>query len=196
VIVGIRHAQVFNPDGLVYGRLTGFHLSDQGRSDVIDMAGALAVAPVVAVHASPLDRAMETGAILAAPHGLPVQPDERLLEWSFWVRWQGLPWSGIRERDPDLLQAYAEDPATASPEDTLEDTGRRVLAWARDAERTASEGLVIGVTHEAPLIAAMLLGAGRSLGEYHSANLPHLAAVRLLPGPAEPVDLVQWARTC
>jgi broad specificity phosphatase PhoE len=196
VIVGIRHAQVFNPDGVVYARLPGFHLSEHGRSVALDLADALATAPLAAAHASPLDRAMETAAILAAPHGLAVQPDERLLEWSFWVRWQGLPWSRIRERDPDLLRVYAEDPAKASPEDTLEDAGRRVLSWADDAERRTPEGLVIGVTHEAPLIAAMLLGAGRNLGEYHSANLPHLAAVRLLPGPPEPVDLVQWAGTC
>jgi broad specificity phosphatase PhoE len=196
VIVGIRHAQVFNPDGVVYARLPGFGLSEQGRSDATDLANALATAPLTAIHASPLDRAMETAAILAAPHGLPVHPDERLLEWSFWVRWQGLPWSQIRERDPDLLRAYADDPAAASPEDTLEDAGRRVLAWASDAEAATPDGMVIGVTHEAPLIAAMLLGSGRGLGEYHSANLPHLASVRLLPGPAEKVDLVQWARTC
>jgi broad specificity phosphatase PhoE len=196
VIVGIRHAEVLNPDGVVYARLPGFHLSEQGRSEAMDLADALATASLTAVHASPLERAMETAAILAAPQGLAVRPDERLLEWSFWVGWQGLPWSRIRERDPDLLRVYADDPAKASPEDTLEDAGRRVLAWADDAERGTPQGLVIGVTHEAPLIAAMLLGAGRSLGEYHSANLPHLAAVRLLPGPPEPVDLVQWARTC
>ena len=196
MIVGIRHAHVFNPDGVVYARLPGFHLSEQGRSEAMDLADSLATAPLAAVHASPLDRAMETAEILAAPHALPVQADDRLLEWSFWVRWQGLPWGRIRERDPDLLRAYADDPANASPDDTLEDAGRRVLGWADDAERRTPEGLVIGVTHEAPLIAAMLLGSGRSLGEYHSANLPHLATVRLLPGPAEPVDLMQWARTC
>jgi broad specificity phosphatase PhoE len=195
VIVGIRHGQVWNPDGLVYARLPGFHLSELGGSEAAELGGVLATR-LVAVHASPLDRAMETAAILAAPGELSVTPDERLLEWSFWVRWQGLTWNSIRERDPDLLRAYAEDPATASPEDTLQDAGIRVLAWAEDALRATPEGLVVGVTHEAPLIAAMLIGAGRSIHEYHTINLSHLAAVRLLPGPAELVDLLQWARTC
>ncbi len=196
MIVGIRHGQVRNPDGLVYARLPGFHLSELGRSEATELGGAFAATGLAAVYASPLDRAMETAAILAAARGLLVTPDERLLEWSFWVRWQGLPWNSIRERDPDLLRAYAEDPATASPEDTLQDAGTRVLAWAEDAERSTPEGLVVGVTHEAPLIAAMLIGAGRSIGEYHTVNLSHLAAVRLLPGPAELVDLLQWARMC
>jgi hypothetical protein len=55
---------------------------------------------------------------------------------------------------------------------------------------------VLGVTHEAPLIAAMLLGQGRSLSEYNSHNVAHLACVRLLPGPPELVDLAAWAASC
>jgi broad specificity phosphatase PhoE len=145
--------------------------------------------PVVAVYASPLDRARETAEILAAPHGLTVGLDDRLLEWSFWVRWQGMPWAAIRDRDPELLEAYARDPAAASPGDTLEATGRRILAWAAEAEAdhdAAGQGrVVLGVTHEAPLLAATLVGTAEGLGAFHSRNLPHLARVRLRPPPVE-----------
>jgi broad specificity phosphatase PhoE len=194
VIVGVRHARVWNPDGVVYAHLPGFHLSDEGRSDAGVLATALSSAPLAAVFASSLDRATETAEVLAAPHGIQVQTDERLTEWSFWVRWQGMPWSRIRERDPDLLTAYADDPDQATP--PLEEAGRRVLAWAAEAGDRYPSGLVVGVTHEAPLAAAMLLGAGRSMRDYHSVNLVHLATVRLRPGPAEQVDLAQWARSC
>jgi hypothetical protein len=37
--------------------------------------------------------------------------------------------SRIRERDPELLDAYARDPASAVPEASLEEAGRNVLAW-------------------------------------------------------------------
>ncbi len=196
MIVAIRHGKVWNPQGLVYARLPGFRLGDAGRMEVEELARSLARAPVVAVGSSPLERAVETATILARPHGLPVGVDERLVEWSFWVRWQGMPWSAIRGRDPELLEAYARDPAGACPEDPLADAGGRILRWAGEAEDAHPEGLVLGVTHEAPLVAALLLGQGRSLGEFHSVNIPHLGAVRLRPGPAEPVDLVAWALTC
>jgi broad specificity phosphatase PhoE len=198
VIAGIRHAEVWNPKGLVYARLPGFHLSEAGRAETESMALELAAAPVSAVYASPLERAAETAAILARPHGLDVAPDERLTEWSFWVRWQGMPWSRIRERDPDLLEVYGADPTRASPDDPLAALGERVLDWARDAQRDHPEGLVLGVTHEAPLVAGLLVGRGQDVSDHRALNLPHLGAVRLRPGPPEVVDLVQWAsrRSC
>jgi broad specificity phosphatase PhoE len=170
----------------------------------------LSAAPVASVFASPLDRAVETGEILAAPHGLAVQTDERLIEWSFWERWAGMPWASIHERDPDVLEAYGLDPAAASPGDPLEAAGRRVLSWAEDVEERGdptegkagrssaepSSSLVLGITHEAPLIAAMLVGRGQGISSYHGTNLPHLGAVRLRPGPPEIVDLAAWAARC
>jgi broad specificity phosphatase PhoE len=191
VIVGLRHAIVLNPDHVVYALLPGFHLSAEGRRDAERLAERMSAEPVIAVYASPLERAVETAEILAAPHGLTVHRDPRLLEWSFWARWQGMPCATIRDRDPDLLEAYAQDPTTASPADTLEAAGRRILAWAAEAEALHDAGggdrLVLGITHEAPLLAATLVGTVEGLSAFHSRNLPHLARVRLRPPPAEPL---------
>jgi len=195
VMVGIRHARVWNPEGLVYARLPGFHLSAGGRAAADKLASEVVSLPIRAVYASPLDRAKETAAILAKPHGLEVHEDERLSEWSFWIHWQGMPWSRIRERDPHLLDAYARDPAKALPEASLEEAGRNVLAWARDVEARHPDGVVLGVSHEAPLLAALMIGQGQDLSGYHAHNLAHLACVRLLPGPPEVVDLAEMARS-
>jgi broad specificity phosphatase PhoE len=196
LIVGVRHGRVWNPDGVVYASLPGFHLSEDGRREVQDLAAALSAAPVRAVYASPLDRAQETAAILAAPHALTVRTDQRLSEWSFWQRWQGISWQRLRERNPELLDAYAADPAAANRDDPLEAAGQRLLRWANEVETEHDEGLVIGVGHEAPLVAAYLVGSGRSLASFHRHSLAHLGAVRLRPGPAEVVDLVAWAASC
>jgi broad specificity phosphatase PhoE len=192
MIVGIRHAQVSNPDGVVYARLPGFHLSEQGRTDAGELAASLAAARISAIHASPLERAVETAEILAGPHRLTVVLDDRLAEWAFWVRWQGLPWTRIRERDPELLDLYANDPVSPSLDEPLTAAAQRVMAWARDAEASRPEGLVLGVTHEAPLAAALLLGSGRGLGAFHATHLPHLGCIRLRPEPPEVVDLPAW----
>ena len=55
-----------NPDGVLYGRLPGFHLSDTGRAQAARSPTALADHDIVYVVASPLQRAQETAAPIAA----------------------------------------------------------------------------------------------------------------------------------
>ena len=192
MIIGIRHAEVDNPDGIVYGRLPGYGLSELGRQEARGLSAAVSGLPVRAVAASPLQRARETAAILAEPHRLPVLTDDRLAEWAFWTHWEGMPWTRIHDRDPGLLEAYAQAPAGVSTGERLSEAAERVLAWAMEAEQADPDGLVLGVTHEAPLLAALLSGSGRGLAGYHARTLPHLATVRLRPAPAEEVDLGAW----
>ncbi|MEB3021560.1 histidine phosphatase family protein [[Mycobacterium] crassicus] len=76
----IRHGEVFNPDGILYGRIPGFRLSDTGRGQAVAAAEMLADRDIVAVIASPLQRAQETAAPIAARHNLPIDTDENLIE--------------------------------------------------------------------------------------------------------------------
>ena len=76
----IRHGEVHNPDGILYGRIPGFRLSETGRGQAIAAAEMLADRDVVAVIASPLQRAQETAAPIAARHDLPVDVDDNLIE--------------------------------------------------------------------------------------------------------------------
>lgn len=76
----LRHGEVANPEKILYGRLPGFHLSDLGRRMADRLAEHLAGCDLTHVASSPLERALETAAPVAAKHGLPVQEDERLIE--------------------------------------------------------------------------------------------------------------------
>ncbi|MEU0462386.1 histidine phosphatase family protein [Amycolatopsis sp. NPDC006131] len=76
----LRHGEVHNPEGILYGRLPGFHLSERGRRQALTVAEAVAAHDIVHVVASPLQRAQETAAPIAAAHRLDVQTDERLIE--------------------------------------------------------------------------------------------------------------------
>ncbi|SNQ45877.1 conserved hypothetical protein [Frankia canadensis] len=76
----VRHGEVFNPDKILYGRLPGFGLSENGHRQAKVTAEYLAGLDVAAVVASPLDRAQQTAAPIAAAHNLPVQVDPRLIE--------------------------------------------------------------------------------------------------------------------
>ncbi|MCZ2524044.1 histidine phosphatase family protein [Streptomyces sp. NPDC059506] len=76
----MRHGEVANPDGILYGRLPGYHLSDLGREMAERVAEHLAGRDVAHVVASPLERAQETAAPIARVHGLETASDERLIE--------------------------------------------------------------------------------------------------------------------
>ena len=68
----MRHGEVHNPEGILYGRLPGYRLSDRGRAQAQRVADSLAGNDIAAVIASPLQRAQETATPVAAAHGLDV----------------------------------------------------------------------------------------------------------------------------
>lgn len=76
----MRHGEVFNPDGILYGRLPGFALSVDGRAQAATVAKTLAGHDITYVVASPLQRAQETAAPIAEAHGLEIETDENLIE--------------------------------------------------------------------------------------------------------------------
>ncbi|WP_340559181.1 histidine phosphatase family protein [Streptomyces sp. GSL17-111] len=76
----VRHGEVENPKGILYGRLPGYHLSDLGRWMADRVAESLAGHDIAHVVASPLERAQETAEPIAKSHGVDVGADERLIE--------------------------------------------------------------------------------------------------------------------
>lgn len=76
----LRHGEVHNPKGILYGRLPGFRLSVTGQAQATAVANALAGHDITHVVASPLQRAQETAAPIAAAHGLTIGVDENLIE--------------------------------------------------------------------------------------------------------------------
>jgi broad specificity phosphatase PhoE len=80
VVHVMRHGEVENPEGVLYGRLPGYHLSELGRRMADRVAEHLAERDITHVVASPLERAQETAAPIGKAHGLDVAEDERLIE--------------------------------------------------------------------------------------------------------------------
>ncbi len=76
----MRHGEVHNPEGVLYGRLPDYHLSERGRAQAQRVADWLAARDIVYVVASPLERAQETAGPIAAAHGLSIDTDDELIE--------------------------------------------------------------------------------------------------------------------
>ncbi len=104
----VRHGEsVANHEDRLAGN-RDMPLSDIGRKQAQCTAAFLQAVPLEAVYSSDLSRAMETAAILAAPHHLPVFPEPGLREICGGV-WEGLTYPEIAARYPDEYQVWKEN---------------------------------------------------------------------------------------
>lgn len=77
----VRHGEVHNPGAVLYGRLPGFDLSDRGRAMAQRVGAYLADRPIDVLATSPLERARQTTAPIAAAHpDVEVQVQPLLIE--------------------------------------------------------------------------------------------------------------------
>src|SRR5258708_33934182 len=100
-----RHASPHNPDGVFYGHLPGFGLSEAGRAEATALGRLLAPEPIRRIYTSPLQRAQETAALAAAE--LPGQPSievrEDLIETRMGIYIQGVRRPEVLIRRPLFL---------------------------------------------------------------------------------------------
>jgi broad specificity phosphatase PhoE len=80
VVHVLRHGEVDNPTGVLYGRLPGFRLSPLGVEMARAAADSIKDNDVTYLVSSPLERALQTAEPFAEQFGLPVETDERLIE--------------------------------------------------------------------------------------------------------------------
>ncbi|MDT7631452.1 MAG: hypothetical protein QOI50_3382, partial [Pseudonocardiales bacterium] len=66
----LRHGEVHNPEGVLYGRLPGYRLSVRGEQQAQLVADALAEEDITVLLASPMERAQQTAAPIAKSHEL------------------------------------------------------------------------------------------------------------------------------
>lgn len=76
----LRHGEVHNPEGVLYGRLPGYFLSDLGAQMAQMAADAVAHRDITVVRSSPLERALQTAAPISAVLKVAVSPEERVIE--------------------------------------------------------------------------------------------------------------------
>jgi broad specificity phosphatase PhoE len=146
----LRHGEVHNPTGILYGRLPGFHLSENGRNQAEIVAKALADTDVIVVLASPLERAQETAAPLAAVHGLEVRTDEGLLEAENRFEGQTVSVGGGAMRS---LRHWPllRDPFTPSWGEPYRQIAHRMLAAVHCARALAEGHEAVCVSHQLPI---------------------------------------------
>jgi broad specificity phosphatase PhoE len=160
----LRHGEVYNPGGILYGRLPGFHLSEDGRLMAKAATGFLAGRDVVLLRSSPLDRARETAAPLAAQFSLEVEIDERLIEPTNVYEGTTFGVGSGALRHP-LDWRYLYNPFRPSWGEPYKSIAARMLAAMADVARAARGHEAVCVSHQLPIVVARRRAQGRHL--YH-----------------------------
>jgi broad specificity phosphatase PhoE len=158
----VRHGEVDNPAGVIYGRIPGYHLSADGRLMAKAAADFLSDRDITVLRCSPLDRAVETAAPIAAELGLPAVTDERLIEPT--NHFEGMRFGvgdGSLRRPGHWI--YLWNPFRPSWGEPYASVSARMLAAAADAARAADGHEAVCVSHQLPIWVTRLAAEGRRL---------------------------------
>lgn len=147
----VRHGQVHNPEGVLYGRLPGYGLSELGRQMAERLGEHFADAPLVHLVASPLQRAQETMAPIAAGHPeLSVQLDERVIEAANFFEGTSFGRHNQRLLRPASLWQL-RNPLRPSWGEPYQQILARMRQALIDAAAQAVDGEALIVSHELPI---------------------------------------------
>jgi broad specificity phosphatase PhoE len=171
----VRHGEVDNPEGVLYGRLPDFHLSEDGVLMAKAAAAYLAGRDVSLLLSSPLERALETAVPIAAQFGLEVRVDERLIEP--WNRFEGSQFDVVRAaRRPGAWPALA-NPFRPSWGEPYADIAKRMHSVMADAAHEAHGRQAVCVSHQLAIWIARRSAEKRRLWHYPTSRQCALGSV-------------------
>lgn len=148
----VRHGEVDNPDGVLYGRLAGYRLSALGEQMARAAAQELAASDraVARVIASPLERAQQSAAPIAEAFQLPIHTDDRIIEP--WNAFEGTVASRAMKNPLNWYRYFNPfRPSWGEPYRSIARRVREAMTEAWDADR---DGDVVLVSHQAVIWAA------------------------------------------
>ncbi|WP_173137890.1 histidine phosphatase family protein [Kibdelosporangium persicum] len=146
----LRHGEVHNPTGVLYGRLPGYGLSDLGRRQALTVAEHLKDRDITHVVASPLQRAQETARPIVDSHQLELATDERLIESDNVFEGQKVSVGAGALSSPKHWR-HLTNPFLPSWGEPYLQIAHRMLGAAHRARAAAVEHEAVCVSHQLPI---------------------------------------------
>lgn len=159
----MRHGEVFNPHGVLYGRLPGYRLSERGTAMAQRVAEYLSEqgADIRVVVASPLQRAQESAAPTAAAFSLPLRTDEGLIEAGNEFEGESFRGGHLKLAHPRYWKRYLNPARPSWGEPYTEIAQRMVGAIRRALDLLPEGGEALLVSHQLPIWTTRLHVEGR-----------------------------------
>ena len=158
----LRHGEVYNPAGVLYGRLPGYVLSDLGQVMATRAAAALADNDVTAVIASPMERAQQTAQPIAAIHGLTIQTEPLLIEAANIFEGQRVSVGDGVLKQPKTWR-HLWNPFRPSWGEPYDEVASRMTAAVHAARDQVRGHEAVLVSHQLPIWVARLAAEDRRL---------------------------------
>jgi broad specificity phosphatase PhoE len=157
----VRHCEVRNPRGVLYGHLPNFPLSERGVRQAHSLGRYFRETPVRQIYASPLERAQQTAEVIASHLDSPeITTTDELIEARF-----GLYLQGVRPKDVvwkrPLWFLHMIRPGLLSVDETVAEMAARVDAPLQRLLHDHPGAGGICVSHGDPIQAFWVKADGR-----------------------------------
>jgi broad specificity phosphatase PhoE len=157
----LRHGEVHNPTGILYGRMPGYLLSDLGHKMAQRVAETIADRDITQVWASPLERAQQTAQPLADALGVAIRTEERVIESSNVFEGRTFSAGDNVLRRPATWR-HLWNPFRPSWGEPYKQVVARMQAAVNDARDAAAGHEVVVVSHQLPIWITRLHAERRS----------------------------------
>ena len=146
----LRHGEVHNPAGVLYGRSPGYHLSDLGVKMATQVAEAIKDREITHLRVSPLERAQETAQPLAEARALDMVTDHRVIVWTNVFEWKRVgPGASALKRPSSWIHLW--NPLRPSWGEPYSHIADRMMAAVADAREAALGREAVIVSHQLPI---------------------------------------------
>jgi len=166
----VRHAEHGLLGRVLAGRMPGVSLNGRGREQAQLLSQRFASVPAVAVVSSPLDRAQETAAPVAAALGLAVATDAGLDEVDF-GNWTGMTFEALQGLPAWTAWNQFRGTAPTPGGETMLEALARALGSLAGLRCAYPDGDVVLVSHQDVLKALLMHSLGAPLDLMHRIEL-------------------------
>jgi len=159
----VRHGEVYNPGGVLYGRLPNFHLSDTGHEMAKEAAKQLKAmgANVTAIYTSPLVRAQESAKPIEELFGIDAKTEADLIEPYNVFEGRKLSVKAVATK-PQWWWHF-RNPAKPAWGESFKEIIARMHSAIIQAADSVLDGDVVLVTHQLPIWVMSLSANGKRL---------------------------------
>ena len=188
----VRHGEVFNPKGLIYGRLSGFKLSETGIKEAkeagrhLDKVGAK---PEI-VMTSPLLRTIQTAKIIQTFFpDVEITKEKKIIEGD--IGWQGRVKKDLIRKG--IWGQYLSMPSSIATGERFSGVQKRVAEWVKEFAKKPYKQVVV-VSHQDLLRSLVLFLQQRPLDDLNKfpTATGSVTAVDIDKGAVLQKDIEYW----